>query len=289
METYLKMSENEKIKFLFSKLKLNFVGCMLAKDFKKESHKVKYPCYVQPKLDGMRALGRDLTPMISRKGKIIDTMEHIQKDLDKLALNGVYLDGELYQHHKSFQENMRLIKKYRRGESENVNYHVYDMIQDKPFEDRYATLALITLDLNNIELVPTYLINNEKELKEYHVQFLKAGYEGTIVRHSNAGYAINKRDTQLLKYKDFIDDTYEVIDVVPSEKDPKKGVVHCTIDGGADNVTFGCGMKFSHAEREEILVNKEKYIGQMAEIRFFEYTEDGLPRFPVCVGFRLDK
>ena len=25
------------------------------------------------------------------------------------------------------------------------------------------------------------------------------------------------------------------------------------------------------------------------KIRFFEYTDDGLPRFPVCVGFRLDK
>ena len=48
-------------------------------------------------------------------------------------------------------------------------------------------------------------------------------------------------------------------------------------------------MKFSHAEREEILQNKDQYIGQMAEIRFFEYTEDGLPRFPVCHGFRLDK
>ena len=48
-------------------------------------------------------------------------------------------------------------------------------------------------------------------------------------------------------------------------------------------------MKFSHAEREEILINKENYIGKTAEIRFFEYTEDGIPRFPVAVGIRLDK
>ena len=52
--------------------------------------------------------------------------------------------------------------------------------------------------------------------------------------------------------------------------------------------TFGCGMKFSHEAREEILANKEQYIGMMAEVRFFEYTDDGLPRFPVCVGFRND-
>ena len=48
-------------------------------------------------------------------------------------------------------------------------------------------------------------------------------------------------------------------------------------------------MKFSHAEREEILKNKNRYIGQTGEIRFFEFTDDGVPRFPVCVGFRLDK
>jgi len=48
-------------------------------------------------------------------------------------------------------------------------------------------------------------------------------------------------------------------------------------------------MKFSHEAREEILRNKHMYIGMMAEIRFFEYTDSGLPRFPVCVGFRLDK
>ena len=48
-------------------------------------------------------------------------------------------------------------------------------------------------------------------------------------------------------------------------------------------------MKFSHKEREEILTNKVDYIGKIAEVRFFEYSEDGIPRFPVCHGFRLDK
>ena len=53
-----------------------------------------------------------------------------------------------------------------------------------------------------------------------------------------------------------------------------------------ETITFNCGMKFSHAEREEILANKEKYIGKKAEVRFFEYTDGGLPRFPICYGFR---
>jgi len=77
---------------------------------------------------------------------------------------------------------------------------------------------------------------------------------------------------------------------VPSERRPEQGVIVCEMpSGNIHNKTFHANLKFSHAEREEILNNKDKYIGQTAEIRFFEFTEDGIPRFPVCVGFRLDK
>ena len=65
--------------------------------------------------------------------------------------------------------------------------------------------------------------------------------------------------------------------------------VPCKLDKDGETHTFGCGMKFSHTAREEILKNKEQYIGEIAEIRFFEYSEDGIPRFPVCHGFRIDK
>jgi DNA ligase 1 len=47
--------------------------------------------------------------------------------------------------------------------------------------------------------------------------------------------------------------------------------------------------KESHKEREEILSNKIDYVGKIANIRFFEYTDDGLPRFPVFYGFYLDR
>ena len=251
---------------------------MLAKDYKKEKLKVKFPCYIQAKLDGMRALGCRQGDLISRKGKEIDTMLHIQKDLDSIPVLDIF-DGELYVKGESFQENMKLIKKYRKGESEKIKFHVYDMVfPGKSF--------IIGKNYSNIELVSTYQVNSEDEIRKYHEQFIAQGYEGTIIRHSEEGYAVNKRSSQLLKYKDFIDESYEVVDVVSSERNPEQGVIHCKL---ADGRTFGCGMKFSHSERETMLMEKKDYIGQIAEIRFFEFTDDGLPRFPVCIGFRLDK
>ena len=260
----------------------DFLLPMLAKDFKKELKKVTYPCYVQPKLDGMRSLGTEDDGFMSRTGKVIDTLGHIV-----LAnLNDAVLDGELYAHGISFQENMKLIKKYRAGETEKVKYHVYDIVMDAPFIQRYEKISELIADNPNIELVPTHIANNELEVAFFHAQFISQGYEGTMVRHSKEGYAVNKRSSQLLKYKDFLDEIYEVIDVNPSESRPEQGVVMCLCKKTQE--TFSTGMKFSHIEREEILINKQNYIGQKAEIRFFEYTDKGLPRFPVCVGFRLD-
>lgn len=255
---------------------------MLAKDYNKEKRKVVYPCFAQPKLDGMRALYSKST-LISRKGKKIETMQHIIDDVANST--GYVLDGELYAHGLSFQDNMKIIKKVREG-TENVKFHVYDLISTEPFSARCDRLTEIVADYEEVELVPTYMLKSEEDLINIHKRFIKEGYEGTIVRHSDAGYGVNKRDSQLLKYKDFIDKVYKVIDVVPSDKDPEMGVIHCQMDTGE---TFGCGMKFSHVERILLLHDKHDYIGKMAEIRFFEFTDGGLPRFPVCHGFRLDK
>ena len=263
---------------------------MLAKNYKKEYKKITYPCYVQPKLDGMRALygntGNGVLEFISRKGKSITTMGHIESQFQ--TLDSV-LDGELYVHGETFQENMRLIKKDRGEETKKVKYHVYDIVSDKPFIERFQELKTLVSGLDTLEVVKTFHVSNESALKDLHSKFISQGYEGTIVRHGNSGYAINKRDSQLLKYKDFIDISCEVVDILPSEKNPEQGVVHCKIDKDGTPYTFGCGMKFSHAAREEILKNKVHFIGEIAEIRFFEYSEDGIPRFPVCHGFRLDK
>jgi ATP-dependent DNA ligase len=265
---------------------------MLAKSYVDESNKVNWTtAYVQPKLDGMRALGSGVK-MISRKGKEIDTIPHIFKQVQNVGCAN-YLDGEVYAHGYNFQENMRMVKKYKAGETEKLTYHVYDLVANLPFKERYDLLVKAVAGSEEIEVVPTVKINNEKELQDHHKLFLAAGYEGTMLRWGTDGYKVNGRSSNLLKFKDFIDEVYKVVDIVPSYKNPKQGVVHCAaLTAPHDTlkaISFGCGMKFSHEEREEMLINKADYIGQMAEIRFFEFSEDGVPRFPVCHGFRLDK
>lgn len=263
---------------------------MLAKSYDKEKGKIDWDnAYVQPKLDGMRCLKKG-DKMISRKNKNINTLPHIMKEK---VLTSDYMDGELYCYGLSFQENMKLIKK-NRPDSINVSYHVYDMVYPNlPFTNRLTLLKHLVKDKEHIKLVPTYKVNSMNEVKQYHTKFIGEGYEGTMIRWGDEGYKVNGRSSNLLKYKDFNDITLKVKNVIPNDKNPSHGSFIFDWEGASghplgENI-LGCGMKFSHEDRESILKNKEEYIGETVELRFFEYSDTGVPRFPVCVGLRLDK
>lgn len=268
----------------------NVILPMLAKDYKVESKKIDWskPVFIQPKLDGMRCLAfvkNGSVTLMSRDGKIIKNMDHIIRSLESINTD-VILDGELYCHGKSFQENMELIKKYRKGETESIQFHIYDLVEDKPFSQRVVR-PYVEITLNTVG-VPTYEIKNEDELKEFHSQFLQDGYEGSIIRHGDEPYKVSGRSSSLLKYKDFQDLALPILDIEPADKRPEWGVPVFYWKGAKDD-KLRAGMKFSHEKRMDFLKNKDKYIGVTAELRFFEYSDEGVPRFPVCVGFRLDK
>lgn len=268
---------------------------MLAKSYDDEKHKIDWtkPVYIQPKFDGMRCLafvtGGEVL-LMSRQGKTIETVQHIVKELSKFP-DGVY-DGELYAV-SSFQENMRLIKKYRKGETEKVLYHIYDMVSDNGFSERSMAISKIVNNFNSIVKVETVEIANESLINFHHSKFLAEGYEGSIIRHSNDGYKVNGRSSNLLKYKDFKDLALPIMDIVPGDANPLHGYPIFYWKGSeghhlGDDI-LGAGIKYSHKEREEFLINKHNYIGKTAELRFFEYSDSGVPRFPVMIGIREDK
>lgn len=275
---------------------------MLAKDYKKQAHKIDWNkgVYLQPKLDGMRCLAfvkKDgNVKLMSRDGKTVENMQHIEKVLSNLGID-IVLDGELYVHGENFQTNMKYIKKYRKGLTEKIKFCMYDLISDEVFSKRTENLSEIFNNLANqneedlfdgnfpITNCGTSLIYSQDKITEYHNLFLKEGFEGTMVRIPTSIYKVNGRSSELLKYKDFKDIACTIVDIGPAKRRPTwaRPVVEW------NGKRFACGTKMSHADREEMLKNKADYIGKTAEIRYFEESEEGIPRFPVMVGVRLDK
>lgn len=264
---------------------------MLAKVFSKEEKKIIYPCFAQPKLDGMRGLNSNKGWLMSRSGNPITTLDHVQFVFP--SPEHIILDGELYAHGFNFQENMRMIKKYRPGVTEMVKHHVYDLISDEPFAIRQALLYRYVGSNPNFHIVETIIIANKEELMLYHAKNIEGGYEGTIVRWGDDGYKLNGRSSNLLKLKDFDDLSLPLKGVIPSEKRPDHGRpyfnwVGATGHPAGENI-LGAGIALSHEEAEDLLINAKKYIGKTCELRFFGKSDKGVPRHPTMYGFRLDK
>lgn len=251
------------------------------------------PHIAQPKLDGMRNLAiisahSDII-MQSRTGKEVTTMGHIAELLSCVKEN-IILDGELYAHGLSFQENMKLIKKYRKDQSEQVAFHIYDMVSEDDYLTRCKKVKEVVdrIDHPCIKIVESTICSSQKHLENAHQKYLHGGYEGTMVRINSFPYKMGARSAGLLKYKDFIDMTIPIKDIEPAPQMPNWGVPVFEWIGALDD-ELRAGVKMSHKDREDLLANKEDYIGKTAEVRFFEYSDTGVPRFPVMVGIRLDK
>jgi len=118
---------------------------MLALPFTKRKHNIKYPAFVQPKIDGVRMtcrINNGKIEMFTRRGKSFAVMPHIEKELVKI-LHGMpkcfYLDGELYSDTLTFQEvagTVRRIKKVTDSEILNqISYKVFDYFASEEEQD----------------------------------------------------------------------------------------------------------------------------------------------------------
>lgn len=267
---------------------------MLANDFEKRKGKIKYPVHVQPKLDGVRCLAMwhgDKVVLLSRKGKEYK-VQHISDELEAILQPNMILDGEIYVHDATFQEVTRLVKKHRPGESERLQYWIYDVfiIGEEATEwfDRHKTLTNVLLSENEIvRTVKTLTAYNEKEIYKLQKLFVKRGYEGAIVRELNAPYEINKRSNHLLKVKEFQDNEYKIIGYTEGEGKFAGCVIwKCITDEGKD---FDVVPKGTLEQKKQWFADGDKYIGSWLKVKYFELSETNKPRFPVGLGIRMSE
>jgi len=275
---------------------------MLAASFDKRKDKVTYPVDVQPKLDGVRCMAfwnGDNVELMSRGGKKWECCDHIVKELETVLPEGWVLDGELYIHGATFQEITKLVKKYRPNESEEVMFHVYDIprggIQESivsetnhEWEDRRWVLESLLEsfeECNSLEVVSTHLANTEEDVYKLQSRFLEEGYEGAIVREMDGEYRFGNRSNKLLKVKNFMDEEYEIIGFTTGVGRFEGCIIWICKTGDGDE--FKVVPQGTMEERKATYDTAGKHIGELLKVKFFELTDDKIPRFPVGIGIRL--
>lgn len=270
---------------------------MLAHDYRKRSHDIVFPCYVQPKLDGARCIANFDNSLssfkcTSRGGKNFGAVGSIIDSINKSIPGSlIVFDGELYSHELTFQEIMSAIKNEEEPDPNisKIKYWIYDICDTSiGFAARTAAIEKLKpfLDTDTIVIVPTFLVNNEEEMFAKHAEFISQGYEGTMVRNTNGPYVFKHRSANLQKVKDFVDNEFEIIG---GEEGCGLSEGQCTFKcKTADGLEFGVRCIGENSVREEQLTNLDNYIGKMLKVKYQRLSDDGLPIFPVGISVRSE-
>ena len=262
---------------------------MLAHDYNKRGKSIKFPCFAQRKYDGTRCVGIPGKGLFSRNKKRYPHLDHIVAEINKLPAT-IVLDGELYSDTLTFQEIVSLVKRetLRAGDEEKqpqIRFHIYDIVNDMPYEQRYANLQMLfrRYKFKHLALVKTDECESEEKMKELHAQYVAEGYEGLMLRNKTGLYK-NARSIDLQKMKEFFDDEFEIIDYKEGEGVEAGCVLWVckTVEGK----TFNCRPRGTREDRAEMFEHGREYIGKMLTVRFQEMSDTNVPRFPVGLTIR---
>lgn len=266
--------------------------------------------HVQPKIDGIRCLAlvnQSKIELYTRKGDRFLPVPHIEQQLrEQFDMHfadhvQMILDGELHSGKTTFNQLSGLLRRETKSADDlellcSVKYHIYDLISPQSYETRYSTINTYFHNHADLVSIPDFTVTaSDAEIRRLFEHFVQSGYEGAMLRRRGPGYE-SRRSWSLLKYKEFRDAEYRVIDII--EDNRKTGLIGAFVcelpapvtDGDGNVVkTFNAGVKdLTHEESRKMLAAKNSYIGRTATVEFFELSEYGVPRFPKLKGFRSD-
>ena len=240
---------------------------LLATEYKRET--LRFPVYVQPKLNGLRA--QKATDYYSRDRNLWE--KNMTEHLAELPLDYIY-DGEFYHHGWSLQRinsAMSINRLMPNEETKEIEYLVFDLVI--PAMRQKDRLTLLSDLVSPNRCVPTHIVSTQQEADYYYDFYISQGYEGLIYRFPSAMYT-HGRSKYLQKRKDFKDEECIVVGITPGEG-KYIGLVGALICQREDGKTFKVGTGMDDADRERF--QKEPPIGQRVKIQYIALSDDGLP------------
>jgi DNA ligase-1 len=235
--------------------------------------------WMSEKLDGVRAYW-DGKQFLSRKNNIFYAPDWFTAGLPPMAL-----DGELWIDRGQFQRTVSVVRRQDHPpEWKQVKYVVFDAPQALgTFERRMEWLSGTVTRWGNsyLHLHPMEECEGVDHLAGELERVLKLGGEGLMLRKPESRYEFSRSHT-LLKVKRFNDAEATVIAHEPG-KGRHKGRLGAVVAELPDGKRFNIGTGFSDKQRES-----PPAVGSTVTFKYQELTRDGVPRFPVFVGVRID-
>ncbi len=254
--------------------------------------------YVSRKIDGARCIAIVDTDsnatFYSRTGKEFDTLGIVSDGIKALGVKDVVFDGELClvdeDGNEDFQGIMKQLKK-KDHTIPNPSYKIFDIIthdefyskkgdKNRPYSIRYANLCAVMQpnECPCLTILEQEVIRNDDHFNEWIAKSTKEKYEGLMLR-ADEPYK-GKRSKDLLKYKSFFDDEYEVIDTemgpfryVKDGAEHEETMLSCVmINHKGYAVRVGSG--FTIEQRQEFYQDPSKILGKIITVQYFEETKN---------------
>jgi ATP-dependent DNA ligase len=272
--------------------------CMLAKDF--ADNKAEYPCYVEPKYDGVRVLAKvnkkeQTVNFFFRSGKPVHTLEHLVEEIltIKSTHNEFTLDGEVV----SPQGFMKCVGDVRRKilkqEPPTLWFMVFDLVyddDDRSYLVRKQELEeLLSQTTLNDSCVGFIKCNDYKEVLTLKSLWEKrdSNIEGVMVKKDTLYQ--NKRTWDWMKIKDELSVDFPIVDFFEGQGKYKGMLGGVIVKNPDTDINIRVGGGYDDAERKHIWENQKDYLGKTAEVKYQYMTPKGSLRHPIYKGVRIDK
>lgn len=253
-----------------------------------------FPCIVQPKLNGVRALYQN--GVFQSRGEKLwkpTFFPHIVEQLNSLDLGNIILDGEFYVHGWKLQRINSAVGVNNNEPNEDtpkIIFNIFDVVN--PREDFLPRIQTFLEKYYNkgdrkIYLVPLGLANNRAELDAYFHQFVGAGYEGLMARpegpyeFGETPHGTQHRSRQLWKYKSWQDGEWICAGITHGEGKASIGIGALTLKT-KEGLTFHVGTGFDDSERIKYLHSPPT--GKLIRIRYLELSSAGIPLNPSFIA-----
>ncbi len=229
------------------------------------------------KLDGMRAIWDGKT-LKSRKGNKISAPEWFLQALPPFAL-----DGELWTQRGDFENIMSIVRKKSPDERwHTISYQIFEVPdQQAGLLNRLAILQQYLEQHPSpfIVIIPQQIVQSAAHLKSELKKVISLGGEGLVVRKPLITYHAG-RSSHALKVKQYQDTECAVIGYKEGKGKytGKLGSLHCQLPSG---ITFYIGSGLSDQQRQS-----PPRIGSIITFKYYGFTKNNKPRFPVFLRIR---
>jgi DNA ligase-1 len=298
--------------------KIPIFSCQLAQDSTDQPKKLKGIKRLEVKLDGVRVLAvvsGDVCTLYSRNGKEFENFPQIADFIEEnrkafqygTGFAGQYvLDGEIVG--ESFQALMKQAQRKSNAKTDNMVYHVFDIVPLSEFREGFCNLQQHKrIDLLKrtqahlpengcVRIMPGMDVDLDTAeghdvMRRFAEASVEEGYEGIMIKSMDAPYEC-KRSDFWMKWKPTITVDLNIVgfEEGTGRNSGRLGAIVCEGEDNGRKICVNVGSGFSDSDRDEYWSNRDALLGDVVEVQADVVTQnqDGSYslRFPRFMRFR---